>query len=69
MQTRRAHLAGLAGAAAAALLPRVAGAQARVGAAAAAPAAAAANIPPEGIGRGIRHVRTATKAAAPTACR
>ena len=56
MQTRRAHLAGLAGAAASALLPRVAGAQARDSAAGASPASAGPSIPPEGIGRGIRHV-------------
>jgi len=57
MQTRRAHLAGLAGAAASALLPRGLGAQTR-DAPAAAPsvAAAAAGIPPEGIGYKIRHV-------------
>ena len=54
--TRRAHLAGLASAAAAAALPGPLRAQAsdaerRVGA-----AAAAADIPPEGIGHGLRHV-------------
>jgi len=62
--TRRAHLAGLAGAAAAALLPRFARAQARDAARAAPPnppraatgPAAGAEIPPEGIGRGIRHI-------------
>ena len=56
MQTRRAHLAALAGAAASALLPRAVGAQARAAPAAAPSATAAASIPPEGIGRGIRHV-------------
>jgi len=66
--TRRAHLAGLAGAAAASLLPRWARAQPPASAPGAAPAdsrtadartaavAAAADIPPEGIGLGIRHV-------------
>ncbi|HVS23437.1 MAG TPA: hypothetical protein VMU03_06910, partial [Gammaproteobacteria bacterium] len=61
--TRRAHLAGLAGAAATAMLPRLARAQARDAARGAQPnatrapaASAAADIPPEGIGRGIRHV-------------
>src|SRR4051794_13488271 len=56
MQTRRAHLAGLAGAAASALLPRVVGAQVRDAPAPQPAASAAASIPPEGIGRGIRHV-------------
>ena len=57
MQTRRAHLAGLGGAAVSALLPRAVGAQARDAPAAAPPVAGeAASIPPEGIGRGIRHV-------------
>ena len=62
-ETRRAHLAGLAGAAATAMLPRLAHAQARDAPrggqpnATRAPATpAAADIPPEGIGRGIRHV-------------
>ncbi len=50
--TRRAHLAGLAGAAAAAALPRGVLGQA----AAPVPAETGADIPPEGIGRGIRHL-------------
>ncbi len=57
MQTRRAHLAALAGAAASALLPRRARAQAlATPAEPPAASAAASSIPPEGIGRGIRHV-------------
>src|SRR5438045_9296736 len=61
--TRRAHLAGLASAAAAVMLPRLAHAQARDAPRGAQPNAtrapavpAAADIPPGGIGRGIRHV-------------
>ncbi len=46
--TRRAHLAGLVGTAAVAALPRGLDAQT--------PAERAADIPPEGIGKGIRHL-------------
>ena len=52
--TRRAHLAGLAGAAAAVALPRALLAQPP--AAKPVPAEVGADIPPEGIGRGIRHL-------------
>ncbi len=52
--TRRAHLAGLAGAAAATALPR--GLFAQPPAARPTPAEAGADIPAEGIGRGIRHL-------------
>src|SRR5258706_8702736 len=52
--TRRAHLAGLASAAAAAALPRALLAQPP--AAKPLPADAGADIPPEGVGRGIRHL-------------
>jgi len=55
MITRRAHLTSLAGAAAAAALPRYLGAQSADDARARA-IAAAADIPPEGIGNRIRHV-------------
>src|SRR5262245_53582050 len=56
MITRRAHLASLAGAAAASALPRFLAAQSTDDAKRAAAVAAAADIPLEGIGRGIRHV-------------
>ena len=52
--TRRAHLTGLAGAAAAAALPQ--GLFAQAPPAKPVPAEAGADIPPEGIGRGIRHL-------------
>src|SRR3954469_23822028 len=52
--TRRAHLASLASAAAAAALPRALLAQAPAGKPV--PAEVGADIPPEGIGRGIRHL-------------
>jgi len=49
--SRRAHLAGLASAAAVAALPR-----STLGQGTPVPAEAGADIPPEGIGRGIRHL-------------
>jgi hypothetical protein len=54
--TRRAHLAGLASAAAAAALPGPLRAQPSDGERRAAAVAAASDIPPEGIGNGFRHV-------------